>query len=247
MKKLVFTMLLLFYVGELYSISISFPNNEVLYNKVNTQTTLEIFNEKDTFYAGEVNIYNRTHENGNEINTTANSNFIIIPSKLLLPPQEQVTITILYKGAPILEEEKAFRVLVSELSFTPNQVNSDVGRQLNLNVKVNYLNSFYIYPQNTNGDVQLISIFAKKSIDLNDPTIELKFKNKGKKHVPLKNITLDLFKRQGATIQKDSNYKYDLSTLISGATLLPGEEKTEIIPWPKDYPYGDIEGGLIFK
>ena len=119
--------------------------------------------------------------------------FLIFPDQLLLQPGEQQVITITWVGAPLLDHEAAYRIIVEELNLSLGDDGEFVDGQtsVKLDALAKVVKAAYVAPSNAKSRVMIMDSKIIET-DNGDKKLELTFENLGTAHKIMKQTSINL-------------------------------------------------------
>jgi fimbrial chaperone protein len=154
--------------------------------------------------------------------------FQIMPSQLILNPNEKRTIRITYVGDPKIKTEQAFRVISEE--FPINVTDADKVKKkavASIAIMSKYIGSLYVKPFGTAPDLSIQAEMTK------DKKLELTFENKGTEHAILKDIKYKAILKSN---KKEFPFPFESVQAIGVQNVLSGKNRKFTIPWPNGIP-----------
>ncbi len=211
------------------NVSISLANKQNLINfKVTNDSTEQI--------ALVLKVTTRSMDlDGNEINGSADKDFVIFPARVILKPNSSQTIKAQYKGATNPTKELSFR-------FIAEQIPVDFSKEQASGVKImfRYVAALYVVPK---GAAHAVAFGSAVGIQKDGILgIDLIMKNEGTMHALLFAPRLTL-KRAGTSELTAELYGDTLSAL-RGQNLLAKTERKFFIPWDKAVVGAAYEGAF---
>jgi fimbrial chaperone protein len=130
------------------------------------------------------------------------SDFTIYPEQVSLAPNDTKTIRITYKGPTNLQEEKAYRLIATQL---PVDFNEAKGTKPQLNFLFQYIASVYVLPA---GVAAKMEIHQAKVISPNQ--IEFQIANTGTAHRLMKGIEVHISTADNKPVALDEKFLKDI-------------------------------------
>jgi len=162
-------------------------------------------------------------EQGEETRTPHDENFVIVPPQLVLLPKQSQTVRVQWVGDPALQNEKAYRLLASQV---PVDLAAEVdGAKVNVNY--NYEVSLYVTPAGTRPDVKVLSLGAAEGTQGKQLVVTLQ--NNGSRRGILEKPVLELTAKDGKIIKLDG----EKTALLEGQNIFPGRKRIVSLPWPE--------------
>jgi len=241
----------------IFSLDISIENNEFHPYSKDTVKTVLIKNDGDSIYAGEILIKKRKDKNSGEEQLTPCTDFSFYPSRILLPPDEEISVTVTWIGPSNIDSEQAYRFIVSQKNFS-NRVIGDkkVEKEpkFNLSVYLDMHKSLFVLPDKGKADTQLISLSVTKnflSISSSKnvhsiPKIKLVLLNKGNLKEIISNVSLVIYSLNefGQKVES-SKFSFSPKELQGRFLILPRGEREFILDWPEKFPVSESISGTI--
>ncbi|CAD5917891.1 fimbrial biogenesis chaperone [Planktothrix agardhii] len=130
---------------------------------------------------------------GQETTESADDDFLVYPSQIVLPPQGVQSVRVTWLGNPNPEKELAYRIIAEQLPINLNNPEESQAETTSGGVKVmfRYMGSVYIRPKNAESKVVLNGITHEKGTDGNDRLV-ITFDNQGTRRAVLSELNLNL-------------------------------------------------------
>ena len=243
-----FSFLLFLFSSPVGAFSVIFDSHYFAVKGPNATQTATIINDSDKMLPIQVEMVVRNaDDSGQEVNTPCTADFMIVPRQLLIQPNDEATVTILWTGEITPRIENAYRLKFSELALPKTDIEilaeSNVkGPTAKLDFLTAYVKSVYVIPPPPfQGKAQTI---LESASPITDPktrkkNLMLTFYNKGDIHDVLQKVSL--------TLKPASKGGHSVIVTPSelGYLSLLAESKMKIaIPWPEGLPYGDVEASF---
>ncbi|MDP5253140.1 MULTISPECIES: hypothetical protein [unclassified Vibrio] len=132
----------------------------------------------------------------------------VFPSKIILSPGQKKRIKVIYLGKKNIAKEQSFRVLFNSLDLDV----SDSLKTTGVITKYNFATTFYVTPKDAEADLN--THIVKKN-----NRYQLQLKNRGSKHIILRNWKLDLVNNQAK--QRYSGDLPDVNILAGNELYIP--------------------------
>lgn len=175
-----------------------------------------------------------TNAKGEEVRTKSDD-FNIYPEQVVLLPNEKRNVRITWAGDIKGSEEKAFRIIASQLPVDFKDRNAEPKKNgVNLTFLLQYVASAYVTPKEA---VAKIKIKEIKKID--GKKISVTVINEGTAHKVLHPKSLKIF--SGETFLAEISPATELDSI----NLLPKDEKTVTLATSKDISGKNLRGELI--
>jgi fimbrial chaperone protein len=223
--------ILLFSAQHIFCFSFE-TKNRIFKPKNNiTKKTIFISNPKNEYLPIELKMFRVKPSIKGEDNLAEDkNNFLIVPSQILLRPNEKQSITIKWTGPRIISEEQQYKLSVKTISIKDKIKDKKLKKdkvKINFNIVTNYLYNFYVQPSLQNKKIQLTSVKFLK--DSKEPKMKFSFINNGNSIYKFQEIELEL------------KPKYDSSKITtvsikeskSFRNIFPKSTKQVEIPWKK--------------
>ena len=205
-------------------------------------TTATIINDSTGMIAIEatarIRVYN---ENGEEKFDTIAEDLVIIPSQMIINPNEEQVLSIRWMGAPDIPNEKAYRLLIEYVSISDDQLKGKEAeeQQAGINIEYRIAKSFYVAPKGAKPNVALQGMYKINVGGTNK--LRFTFKNLGSKHQIAHSITVQYTKNDGNTV--DVTYKE--ADMGGSVNFLAQQTRDVILPLPTDVLADQIQGATI--
>lgn len=180
---------------------------------------------------------------GQETTESADDDFLVYPSQIVLPPQGVQSVRVTWLGNPNPEKELAYRIIAEQLPINLNNPEESQAETTSGAVKVmfRYIGSVYIRPKNAESKVVLNGITHEKGTDGNDRLV-ITFDNQGTRRAVLSELNLNLTS-QGSQL----TLKPEQLEGVNNGVILAGNQRRFSIPWPQQLPIGEVTGTFTFK
>ncbi|MGA8894215.1 MAG: fimbria/pilus periplasmic chaperone [Planktothrix agardhii] len=180
---------------------------------------------------------------GQETTESADDDFLVYPSQIVLPPQGVQSVRVTWLGNPNPEKELAYRIIAEQLPINLNNPEESQAETTSGGVKVmfRYMGSVYIRPKNAESKVVLNGITHEKGTDGNDRLV-ITFDNQGTRRAVLSELNLNLTS-QGSQL----TLKPEQLEGVNNGVILAGNQRRFSIPWPQQLPIGEVTGTFTFK
>ena len=180
---------------------------------------------------------------GQETTESADDDFLVYPSQIVLPPQGVQSVRVTWLGNPNPEKELAYRIIAEQLPINLNNPEESQAETTSGAVKVmfRYMGSVYIRPKNAESKVVLNGITHEKGTDGNDRLV-ITFENQGTRRAVLSELNLNLTS-QGSQL----TLKPEQLEGVNNGVILAGNQRRFSIPWPQQLPIGEVTGTFTFK
>ncbi|MFH2113100.1 MAG: fimbria/pilus periplasmic chaperone [Spirochaetota bacterium] len=156
---------------------------------------------------------------GTEQNGPVGSDFVVLPSRVVLEPRTTRIIKVQWRGSPQLEAERAFRVVVEQVPVMFSEANVS-----GIRIMFRYLASLYVVPPGAQGN--LVPEGLKPVVQDGKPGFVATIRNDGNKHAVIKAVSLMAKSPVGDISLPDEV----LSGLI-GMNILARSSRDMFIPW----------------
>lgn len=180
---------------------------------------------------------------GQETTESADDDFLVYPSQIVLPPQGVQSVRVTWLGNPNPEKELAYRIIAEQLPINLNNPEESQAETTSGAVKVmfRYIGSVYIRPKNAESKVVLNGITHEKGTDGNDRLV-ITFDNQGTRRAVLSELNLNLTS-QGSQL----TLKPEQLEGVNNGVILAGNQRRFSMPWPQQLPIGEVTGTFTFK
>lgn len=180
---------------------------------------------------------------GQETTESADDDFLVYPSQIVLPPQGVQSVRVTWLGNPNPEKELAYRIIAEQLPINLNNPEESQAETTSGAVKFmfRYMGSVYIRPKNAESKVVLNGITHEKGTDGNDRLV-ITFDNQGTRRAVLSELNLNLTS-QGSQL----TLKPEQLEGVNNGVILAGNQRRFSMPWPQQLPIGEVTGTFTFK
>ncbi|PZO37789.1 MAG: molecular chaperone [Pseudanabaena frigida] len=183
-------------------------------------------------------------QDGKEINTNADDDFILYPPQMLVKAGERQTVRVTWVGNAIPTKELAYRIVAEQLPVDLSEVRQNQGNAtVILKILFKYVGAIYVVPPNVSSNVTLESAICQIETDKagkKDNKLQLTFANQGTAHSLLTNLRLNL-----SPVGKESNpIKLEAKQLtgVNGENMLAGSKRRFSLPCPAGLPNEKLSG-----
>lgn len=204
----------------------------------------EVINDSEEQIAVELSMAERKISlEGQETTESADDDFLVYPSQIVLPPQGVQSVRVTWLGNPNPEKELAYRIIAEQLPINLNNPEESQAETTSGAVKVmfRYMGSVYIRPKNAESKVVLNGITHEKGTDGNDRLV-ITFDNQGTRRAVLSELNLNLTS-QGSQL----TLKPEQLEGVNNGVILAGNQRRFSMPWPQQLPIGEVTGTFTFK
>ena len=175
---------------------------------------------------------------GKEVNSPEENNFLVYPPQMVLEPDEQQVIKVVWVGDTAPTKELAYRAIVEQVpvNLTPVKVENSGGIPISITIVSTYIASVYVKPQGATAKIVLESTSSQKSKEGVEQLV-LNFANQGTAHQLLPTnlqVTITASSSQKITLAGEQLKE------VRGQNILPGNKRQFILPWPKELPVGPV-------
>lgn len=178
-------------------------------------------NETSEMVAIRISLFHRSGDiDGREIQSPAEERFTVYPSQLVLRPDSIQMVRVQWKGAPRVEKELAFRMLVEQM---PVNFSEQEGTGSGVKIMFKYLASLYITPPGAAAQVNVDDFSLQNKDEV--AHLELFVSNRGTAHTIITNPRLELLFQEA-----DDPVVVDIGKYLGGQNLLAGAERRLLIP-----------------
>ena len=204
----------------------------------------EVINDSDEQIAVELSMAERKISlEGQETTESADDDFLVYPSQIVLPPQGVQSVRVTWLGNPNPEKELAYRMIAEQLPINLNNPEESQAETTSGAIKVmfRYIGSVYIRPKNAESKVVLNGITHEKGTDGNDRLV-ITFENQGTRRAVLSELNLNLTS-QGSQL----TLKPEQLEGVNNGVILAGNQRRFSMPWPQQLPIGEVTVTFTFK
>lgn len=204
----------------------------------------EVINDSEEQIAVELSMAERKISlEGQETTESADDDFLVYPSQIVLPPQGVQSVRVTWLGNPNPEKELAYRIIAEQLPINLNNPEESQAETTSGAIKVmfRYIGSVYIRPKNAESKVVLNGITHEKGTDGNDRLV-ITFDNQGTRRAVLSELNLNLTS-QGSQL----TLKPEQLEGVNNGVILAGNQRRFSMPWPQQLPIGEVTGTFTFK
>lgn len=204
----------------------------------------EVINDSEEQIAVELSMAERKISlEGQETTESADDDFLVYPSQIVLPPQGVQSVRVTWLGNPNPEKELAYRIIAEQLPINLKQPEESQAETISGAIKVmfRYIGSVYIRPKNAESKVVLNGITHEKGTDGNDRLV-ITFDNQGTRRAVLSELNLNLTS-QGSQL----TLKPEQLEGVNNGVILAGNQRRFSMPWPQQLPIGEVTGTFTFK
>lgn len=210
----------------------------------NATRSYEVVNDEDDRIAVEVTVVER-HMNldGEENYQPAEDDFLIYPAQMILEPGATQVVRVSWLGDPEPAQELAFRLVAEQLPINlvdPSQPEPvrPVGQ---VQVLLRYMGSLFVRPAGVQADVHIESAMPQSNA-LGATDLAVTFANRGSASASLRDLSLSLT-AQGQTVTLSP----DQLKGITGTTVLPGQSRRYLFPWPANLLQGPVTADFNYR
>lgn len=174
-----------------------------------------------------------TDKNGEEVRVKS-EDFIIYPEQLVLLPGEKRNVRVTWSGEFTGSDEKAYRIIASQLPVKFNEKGQASGNQdVNLNFLLQYVASAYVVPAGAKSKVRVKEVQA-----VDAKKIAVLVVNEGSAHQVLHTKDFTLYAGDKKVLQLKQVKEFE------NVNLLPKTERKIIISLPKEVPAQGLKADL---
>jgi fimbrial chaperone protein len=173
-------------------------------------------------------------ETGGEEHADASGLFVVYPSQIILDPQARQTVRVQWLGDPVVEVEKAYRIIAEQL---PIDFGSDDETGGQIDIMFRYMGALYVVPENPEATVSVTS--ARVVPGEEGPRLRLALANEGNAHTILRDVEIRLHTADHET--PISLGGEDLSG-VEGENMLADSRRVFEIPLPQGRSQSIREG-----
>lgn len=175
---------------------------------------------------------------GKEINSPEENDFLVYPPQMVLEPNEQQVIKVIWVGDTAPTKELAYRAIVEQVpvNLTPVKVDNSAGIPISITIISTYIASVYVKPPGATAKIVLESASSQKSKEGVEQLV-LNFANQGTAHELLsRNLKVTVTASSGQTVTLAGDQLKE----VKGQNILPGNKRQFILPWPEELPIGPV-------
>lgn len=183
-------------------------------------------------------------EDGSETLPSADDDFVVFPTQLILLPKEKRTVRVQWLGAVAPEKELAFRLIAEQLpvNLKPGESRND------LQLLVKYQTALYIVPSGVHA-VAARDLVVQRAEPVRDAhgheTLEVYVANHGPAHIQLRNVQITATSSgDGKSVTLSSQR---LAGSMLGENVLAGLVRHFSVPWPAELAVGPVTVTLEIK
>ena len=210
----------------------------------NAQKTYTIVNDSDEDIAVKLSVMVRSQdEDGNEIRTKTSNEFKLSASSVVVKANSSYVIRVTYRGSSTVATEKAYRLIVEQVSMPKSK---DDDSQTMFNFLYNYVTSLYVSPSKEVENVELQEIVAREDEEGNR-YLDVTISNKGNVHKILNGMVLEVTDPSGNTVTLETSEQL---LGLTGSNILAKKTITKSIPFPEGLEFsatGEYTGVLSFS
>lgn len=161
--------------------------------------------------------------------------FVITPPQLVLAPGSSRSIRVQWVGEPVLDRERAFRLVVSQLPINFDEDADEADVSASVAIGYTYEVAVYVSPPRTSASVELVK--AEPAVDAEGKQIlRLTLRNSGTKRAILNHVRLSVSNEAGQTTTLDGDKVANLNM----KNILSGTQFVVALPWPEDLAFGPV-------
>lgn len=206
-----------------------------------TTQSYEVINDKSEPIAVEVSVVERKiNLEGQETHQPADSDFLIYPPQILLPPGGIQTIRVTWMGDPNPSKELAYRLIAEQLPIKTEQPNLLSQVEGSVKILIRYIGSLYVRPKGSRHKVVLDSMTRQKSSSGAEQLV-ITLQNQGTARALLGNLQLNL----KANNKQITLGPKELQGMVD-EVILAESIRRFIIPVPKGLPAGNVDATFSF-
>ena len=185
----------------------------------------------------QIEVFLRTTNSKGEEVRTKSQDFIIYPEQVVLLPNEKRNVRITWNGEVFAGDEKAYRVIASQVPVEFQESNSQPQQTgVNLNFLLQYIASVYVKPKGAHPAVKLESVekTGEKSLDLT-------LFNSGSAHQLIKVKSLKIFAGKKLIYEPKSFPEFE------NTNLLAKDRKTISLKMTTPLPTEELRAEIEFR
>lgn len=209
----------------------------------NNSTTATIINDSDGMIAIEATARLRMYnEQGEESFDEIADDLIIIPSQMIINPNEKQVLNIRWVGPKEISTEQAYRLLIEYVSISDAELQGKKPAEQQAGITINYriAKSFYVSPKKAKPNVTLT---GASKINLNgEEKLRLSFNNIGEKHLIVSKMNVQFTTSSGQT--------FDIALTeqnFNKVNFLAKEARDVIMNWPVELQGAKITSAQILN
>jgi fimbrial chaperone protein len=158
-------------------------------------------------------------KDGTERNEPVGSDFVILPSRIVLEPRTTRIVKVQWRGPPQIEAEQAFRVIVEQVPVLFSESNVS-----GIRIMFRYLASLYVVPPGAQGKLVLESLTP--AVQDGKAGLVAIIRNDGNKHAIVKAASLMVRSPEG-----DFRLSEDSLSGVIGMNILANSSREVFMPW----------------
>jgi len=193
-----------------------------------SSTTATILNDSDGMIAIEATARLRVYnEQGEENFDDIADDLMIIPSQMIIHPNDKQVLNIRWLGDKDIPKEQAYRLLIEYVSISDDELQGKKPAEQQAGITINYriAKSFYVCPKNAKPSVTLQ---GASKINLNgEEKLRLSFNNVGEKHMIVSKMNIQFMTESGQNLNVALT-EQDFNKI----NFLAQESRDVIINWP---------------
>lgn len=184
--------------------------------------TFKITNDSPKQIAVAIKVMTRSiNEAGMESNESADKQFLVFPTRIVLQPNATQNVKVQYRGSATLAGESAYRVIAEQLPVDFTKATSS-----GVNLMLRYIAALYVAPAKVSPRLSLASaIGAEKD---GKKGLEITIKNEGTRHALLSNALIRITQSSGSLPVEISGTQL---SEIEGQNILALSTRRFFVPW----------------
>jgi fimbrial chaperone protein len=219
MKKLVLA-LMMAATFRVAALTVTPMSIELTETGAGSTASFRIENDSDAPIAVIVSVMTRAIEpDGTERNAPAGTDFLVMPSRLVLDPRSARVVKVQWRGSAPLSVERAYRVLVEQVPVSFGESGGS-----GIRIMFRYLAALYVVPAGAAGRLSLASVIPAVRGGLTGLLVTVR--NDGNKHFITSNPRLLV---RGESEERE--FSGDALSGLSGLNILARSRREVFIPW----------------
>lgn len=172
---------------------------------------------------------------GEETYESADEDFLVYPSQMILEPGAEQTVRVTWLGDPAPNQELAYRLIAEQLPVNlvdPSEMPDHPVGEVELLSR--YVGAIYIHPEGTASNVEVDTVEAVTG-EGGETQLAITLNNLGTARARLKNLKLHLT-AQGTTVDLEEDQLQGMENEV----ILAGNRRRFVLPWPASLPQGPV-------
>ena len=211
----------------------------------NSTQTFYLTNDEDVVVPIEMSLFKRSYTlDGEEVLTSANEDFFLAPSQVLLMPHNDIGITLSWAEKTIPTMEVAYRLYIKELLLPASELEKEKDNSKTPTAKIKFLKAYYksifvLPPIDAKPKISLESAqFYTKEPEGASPQktmLALIIANKGTAHWVARDLSLSV-----TPIDKPSESSIIKPKELAFVSILADSKIRYLCQWPENTPTGSV-------